>query len=103
MSGPNDDKRAGYAHIREYEEYVAEIGASNSSDAYIHRVMLALARGEDPNPDDLNRLKQSRRDNQFGDILTSPSPGTGSPLSPEQLASLAGEVLRQVYERDSGQ
>jgi hypothetical protein len=45
-----------FAPIREYEETIADIAAGNGPDAHVARVLLALERGEQPNPDDLERL-----------------------------------------------
>jgi len=45
-----------FAPIRKHEDTIEEIAAGNGPDAHVARVLLALKRGEEPNPDDLNRL-----------------------------------------------
>lgn len=45
--------------VTENSGTLQEIAASDAPDAHIHRVLLALARGEDPDSDDLDQLLES--------------------------------------------
>lgn len=45
--------------VLEHSETVREIASSDAPDAHIHRIILALARGESPKQEDLDKVFNS--------------------------------------------
>jgi len=53
---PAEQTRDALTQLREHEAGLEEIASTNASDAHVARVLLALARDEDPNPADVEQL-----------------------------------------------
>jgi hypothetical protein len=45
-----------FTPIEEHAEKIQEIGNSDAPDAHIHRVLLALSNGEEPNKEDVKKI-----------------------------------------------
>jgi hypothetical protein len=45
--------------ITDHSDTLQEIATSDAPDAHIHRILLAIARGEDPDGDDLDQILDS--------------------------------------------
>ena len=102
-SEADEGREAALERILEHEDAVAEIASSSAQDAHVARVLLALARGEDPNPDDLERLTERATERQVQqDVLAAPAPAPSPSrsLPPERVANLAQRLLEQVRQHE---
>lgn len=45
-----------FTAVREHKDVIEDIAAGSGPDAHVARLLLALERGEEPNPDDVIRL-----------------------------------------------
>jgi len=102
-SEADEGHEAALERILEHEDAVAEIASSSAQDAHVARVLLALARGEDPNPDDLERLTERANERQvLEEALTAPAPTPYSSrsLPSERVANLAQRLLEQVRQHE---
>lgn len=85
--------------LREHEEALRDIGASNAPDAYVARIVLALIKDEDPDPADMERLTGgTSTDGEYGDVLGTSSVLTAVP--PEVGRALAAGMLRRIRRKE---
>lgn len=88
-AGPFED-------LREHEAALKDIGASNDPDAHVARVVLALMRGEEPDPTDVSKLTDTRTSGNLGSVLTGPPGGVSTDVPPGRQKELAERMLRRV-------